>query len=310
MTQEEIIKLANTAGFNWPDIQTTTIEQRLERFASLVAAAEREKFTNTQEFVTLPREAVERALSAIEKAVLWDKARGFVAPYVVRDPLHAGINTLRAALEQPQRKLTPQDIADSALLGNIESPFNACMHQERCKRWKAQAEQHAVDHQFESSSDNDLQSENGQLITSCSTVPAGWKLVPVVLTTDMLAAVMLCQLEANEYLEKLSIGDIWSDMLNAAPQPPVVEQPPTADDSSEVEQPQVEQERCHLCDCTGDINSLDGEWRGECPYCRPQPPRQPLTRERIRAIQHELSDTVGCSYETFARAIEAAHNIK
>ena len=77
-----------------------------------------------------------------------------------------------------------------------------------------------------------------------------------------------------------------------------------------LEQPQVEQERCHLCDCTGDINGLDGEWRGECPYCRPQPPRQPLTRERIKAIQHELSDTVGCSYETMARAIEAAHNIK
>ena len=36
-------------------------------------------------------------------------------------------------------KLTAQDIADSALLGNIESPFNACMHQEHCKRWKAQA---------------------------------------------------------------------------------------------------------------------------------------------------------------------------
>lgn len=35
-----------------------------------------------------------------------------------------------------------------------------------------------------------------------------------------------------------------------------------------------------------------------------------LTREKIRAIQHELSDTVGCSYETMARAIEAAHNIK
>lgn len=42
MTQEEIIKLAHDAGFNWPDIQATTIEQRLERFAALVAAAERE----------------------------------------------------------------------------------------------------------------------------------------------------------------------------------------------------------------------------------------------------------------------------
>jgi hypothetical protein len=37
------------------------------------------------------------------------------------------------------RQISEQDIADSALLGNIESAFNACMHQEHCKRWKAQA---------------------------------------------------------------------------------------------------------------------------------------------------------------------------
>jgi hypothetical protein len=42
MTKDEIIKLAREAGFNWPEIHTTTIEERLERFANLVAAAERE----------------------------------------------------------------------------------------------------------------------------------------------------------------------------------------------------------------------------------------------------------------------------
>ena len=41
----------------------------------------------------------------------------------------------------------------------------------------------------------------------------------------------------------------------------------------------------------------------------PQKQREPLTREKIRAIQHELSDTVGCSYETMARAIERDHGI-
>ena len=45
-------------------------------------------------------------------------------------------------------------------------------------------------------------------------------------------------------------------------------------------------------------------------YAHPHHKREPLTVEKIRAIQHELSDTVGCSYETMARAIEAAHNIK
>ena len=39
-------------------------------------------------------------------------------------------------------KLTAQGVEDSALLGNIESPFNACMHQEHCKQWKQQAHHH------------------------------------------------------------------------------------------------------------------------------------------------------------------------
>ena len=37
MTKDEILSMAKQAGFNWPEIQSTTIEQRLERFAALVA---------------------------------------------------------------------------------------------------------------------------------------------------------------------------------------------------------------------------------------------------------------------------------
>jgi hypothetical protein len=43
MTREEIIKIAQEAGWNWPEIQTTSIEDRLERFTNLVAAAERKE---------------------------------------------------------------------------------------------------------------------------------------------------------------------------------------------------------------------------------------------------------------------------
>ena len=59
--------------------------------------------------------------------------------------LHARIHQLEEMLAsvgaggvEPlvSRKLAAQDIADSALLGNIESPFNACMHQEHCKQLK------------------------------------------------------------------------------------------------------------------------------------------------------------------------------
>jgi len=40
MTHEEITALARDAGFNWPEIP---IDERLERFANLVIAAERER---------------------------------------------------------------------------------------------------------------------------------------------------------------------------------------------------------------------------------------------------------------------------
>ena len=43
MSRDDIIKMAHKAGFNWPEVHTTSIEDRLERFAALVAAAEREK---------------------------------------------------------------------------------------------------------------------------------------------------------------------------------------------------------------------------------------------------------------------------
>jgi hypothetical protein len=41
MTKDDILSIAKEAGFNWPEIQSTTIEQRLERFAALVAKNER-----------------------------------------------------------------------------------------------------------------------------------------------------------------------------------------------------------------------------------------------------------------------------
>ena len=74
------------------------------------------------------------------------------------------------------------------------------------------------------------------------------------------------------------------------------------------QQPQIEQERCHLCDCTGDIHGRDGEWRGECPYCRPQPKREPLTDEQIEKICPSFDDPMRS--EMWKIGFKAAHNIK
>jgi hypothetical protein len=43
MTKDDIIRMARKAGFNWPEIHTTMIEEKLERFAHFVAEREREK---------------------------------------------------------------------------------------------------------------------------------------------------------------------------------------------------------------------------------------------------------------------------
>jgi hypothetical protein len=46
MTRDDIIRMAREAGWNWPEVHTTSIEDRLERFFKLAyeagAASERE----------------------------------------------------------------------------------------------------------------------------------------------------------------------------------------------------------------------------------------------------------------------------
>lgn len=53
--------------------------------------------------------------------------------------------------------------------------------------------------------------------------------------------------------------------------------------------PAPAQERCHLCDCTGDIHDATGEWRGVCPHCKPAQ-EVGLTDEAIDHLVDELSD--------------------
>ena len=93
----------------------------------------------------------------------------------------------------------------------------------------------------------------------------------------------------------------------AAPEQPAPEQPQV--EHEPVAWMDAETRVLYECD-TSEVDRHHG-FKPTIPlYTHPQPQRKPLTRDRVKAIQHELSDTVGCSYETMARAIEAAHNIK
>ncbi len=64
MTRDDIIRMAREAGWNWPEVHTTSIEDRLERFAALVAAAEREACARVCESVIEEiRETADNVLS-------------------------------------------------------------------------------------------------------------------------------------------------------------------------------------------------------------------------------------------------------
>ena len=126
------------------------------------------------------------------------------------DHLSAKMEAIGAGGVGPLMKRKPsveeviQMTKDAAVLGNIESLFNACMHQEYCKRWKAQAE-----HQHKSSNDNDLQPGTAHLSTS--TTLAGWKLVPVTPTIRM---------RQSAWAWTDAPTSVYQAMLAAAPQPP------------------------------------------------------------------------------------------
>lgn len=77
-----------------------------------------------------------------------------------------------------------------------------------------------VQHQREPSSDNDLPIENGQLITSRSTVPADWKPVPLELTQAMLDQLRFGWSD----ISTAHVFDRWKRTVAAAPKPPTVEE--------------------------------------------------------------------------------------
>ena len=138
MKTEEIVDAARNAGFS-----SSEIMHRLAAFKRLIqysTSAEREKCTGTQEFVTLPREVVERALAALD----------------AEDPYRAAV-ALRAALDQPQNH-----VFDA---GNM--------------------------------------------------APAGWRLVPVEPTRDMLTNWIKADVVSNR-----TAPDLYRAMLDAAPSAP------------------------------------------------------------------------------------------
>lgn len=251
--------------------------------------------------------------------------------------LHAENEGLRAELEREQMRLaacgvvamsdTPESAGKardmhpdyrSASCEDVARRVDECMHlRARIAELESQMDAigaggvgplvaRRVDHQHESNSDNDLPSKNGQLSTSSSIVPLGWKLAPAEPTQAMLSA-------WQSHFGR--IEGAYAAMLAAAPQPPQVEQEPAAylfqhSDTGMTEFVDVQQ-------VEWGFEKNNPRWNKIGPvYTRPQPQREPLTRDCIRAILLDQGFTIKPGepdlkpyvYDAI-RAIERAHGI-
>ena len=291
-----------------------------------------------QEFVTLPREVVKLALESMDESYA-DTRQG-----------RALADVLRAALEQPQvvRETAPDGAThiqpqQGAFYKRVDEKWYVWSRMEdgRPHRWYISPGTVESCLKPISAATERLQNH---VPDAGNMVPAGWKLVPLEPTHEMLRAGRDAHYEAEKRIQD---QDAWSPggfakravraahvfqaMLAAAPQPTVVEQPPTADDSSEVEQPQVEQEICckiwsvNRIDDLGKIVDSSGRLIATVygsqadkivachnSYTQQRHEREPLTDEEIDAcfpVQWE-GDFYQHWRKTVARAIEASHGIK
>ena len=188
-----------------------------------------------------------------------------------------GVGPLKRWSPPPSAEAVIQMARDAVVLGNIESPFNACMHQEHCKRWKEKAEQ-----------------QQGP-----ESVPAGWKLVPVdpgLMTQAALLAAREwpeCDAPLPRGRELWAAGFIYRAMLAAAPKPPVVEQPPV--------------ERAQQVAARKDaVFEVSIDFIGTLTGMRPLTDEQKRDIARYYVISPEM---VAAIYRDCNEAIERAHGI-
>ena len=130
-----------------------------------------------------------------------------------------------------------------------------------------------MQHQHNPCNINHLQGNTGDLVTSSSSVPAGWKLVPVEPTIRQMAA-MGPAIRACYDMDGVSgnVVDVYRAMLAAAPQPPLAEQPQPVEMLGET---CIDGGKCHhkcteLCfrrKCCAPFSDYSGPWN----YDQPQP---------------------------------------
>ena len=149
-----------------------------------------------------------------------------------------------------------------------------------------------------------------------TSVPDGWKLVPVEPARDMLTTWIKAPVVSNT-----TAPGLYRAMLAAAPKPPVVEQPKVEQEPVAWAEEIIEYLHAHYdTEMIKELDSGDALIRLDDAiaaveevvqrYPYPQPPRQPLTREEIAFIAAACGGLASDFVVSVARAIEAAHGVK
>ena len=195
------------------------------------------------------------------------------------------------------REVVEQVRGALAYVGAGNSSTNPNLAQSTCRQaiWK-------LDHALRAA----LEQPQNHVPDARNMVPAGWRLVPDEPTMGMQHAALISSRAHGPVSTKqnalpisyelVASAMIYRAMLAAAPQPP------TTEDCSAVEQPQVEQEPAAWLHSEGKTHPL---------YLHTQPKREPLTDEQIKKMLDNCDDGQKASEVAlaFARAIERAHGI-
>lgn len=267
----------------------------------------------TQEFVTLPREVVERALAALD----------------AEDPYRAAI-ALRAALEQPQECYDQRDpLADQQIDAIAESMPGGLDGFLRGWGWRQFAR--AV---LEAAPQPPTTEQSSAVVEECLTD----ELKPRFSAHDdaeRLKSVArgMSYNDHGEAVWKHTLMEIAVRLESggyAAPQPPALEQQ-VEKESTCKDSLQVEQEPVAWCELDADrrgIAYFDGkpiimtgpsgnEHHPDPLYTNPQPKREPLTDEQIIRMVNQagwdavnLEDVFGERIRRYTEILEATHNIK
>ena len=294
----------------------------------------------TQEFVTLPREVVDQAIAAMQRA---GEQRGSTASEVV------AMEAMRAALEQSTDNHDWYQLGfrEGVVKGreelSAEYPLPADLYDSKDWRCGTYAERVEWLHtMYEDAKEQiaALEQPQNHVPDAGNMVPAGWKLVPVEPTIRQMAA-MGPAIRACYNMDGVSgsVVDVYRAMLDAAPQSPehydqqALDLCPTCGWKTLIpgdcclhcarQKPQVEQEPVALLAdaIRSEPTELIHKWRVLeliQDHARQQPKREPLTDAQAKALLAELTgrdpacaNDYNWDYELrIIRAIEAAHNIK